>query len=466
MLTAFALVIVLGVGGMALLFGLAVAGARDTSSAGMGDNFSYWSAPRELERYYERNGSWVGVQREFVLLDERYHNGDVLLFDTAGTIVASSHGTHSPSRMPLPPEAAFPVLPTDLRDEFTSGYTVQALPIKVRGQQVGTLMFSFEGDAFGAEWREGERRVVQGVLSAMLGLAAILFGLATVFAGRISTPLRRITDAAQRLSAGDNTVRVPRHMVREIDELSGTFNRMADALVSADEQRRQLTADVAHELRTPLSIIKGRLEGVQDGVYRADAEQIEGLLDEVALLERLIDDLRLLALADAGQLPLFPEPMDAARLLTDTRRSFAQQAEERGVQLLLEVCTPLPELNADPQRLAQVLGNLVSNALRYTPQGGSVTLRACATIDELKDEATPVNAITFSVSDTGKGIASADLPHIFDRFWRADRARTRSSGGAGLGLAITRRIIEAHGGRIWAASELGKGTTITFVVPS
>jgi two-component system OmpR family sensor kinase/two-component system sensor histidine kinase BaeS len=332
------------------------------------------------------------------------------------------------------------------------------LPIEADGQQVGTLMISFQGSVFNETWREGERRVFQGVLSAMLGLAAILFGLATVFAGRISTPLRRITDAAQRLSAGDMQVRVPRHMVREIDELSGTFNRMAEALVQADEQRRQLTADVAHELRTPLSIIKGRLEGIQDGIYRADDAQISGLLDEVALLERLIEDLRLLALADAGQLPIFPEPVDAARLLADTCRSFTHQAEERGVQLCVEVHEPLPECNADPQRIAQVFGNLVSNALRYTPAGGSVTLYACAQEDG--------SAIAFAVSDTGKGIAPDELPHIFDRFWRADRSRTRSSGGAGLGLAITRRIVEAHGGRIWAESEPGRGTTVHFVLPT
>ncbi|NJM05552.1 HAMP domain-containing protein [Candidatus Gracilibacteria bacterium] len=367
--------------------------------------------------------------------------------------------------MPLPPAGVPHGLPTDLREELASGYSVQALPIEVGGQQVGTLMVSFQSGMFDESWREGERRIFQGVLSAMLGLAAILFGLATLFAGRISTPLRRITAAAQRLSAGDMQVRVPRHMVREIDELSGTFNRMADALVSADQQRRQLTADVAHELRTPLSIIKGRLEGIQDGIYTADDEQIDGLLDEVALLERLIEDLRLLALAEAGQLPLFPEPVDAARLLADTRRSFAQQAEERGVQLVLTVSAPLPDLTADPQRLAQVLGNLVSNALRYTSAGGAVTLRATA-VTQVVPGREEAPAVEFAVSDTGKGIATADLPHIFDRFWRADRARTRSSGGAGLGLAITRRIVEAHHGQIWAESEIGKGTTISFVIPA
>ena len=269
----------------------------------------------------------------------------------------------------------------------------------------------------------------------------------------------QLTRAAQSLATGDMSVRVRPSSLREVGELAVAFNRMAETLVAADQQRRQLTADVAHELRTPLSIIKGRLEGIQDGVYTPDGDQIAGLLGEVALLERLIDDLRLLALAEAGQLPLYPEPVDPGQLLRDAGRSFAQQAAGRDVALHMQADDGLPEITVDPQRIAQVLGNLVDNALRHTPSGGSVTLR-------VKLISHPTSFILFSVSDTGDGIAPEDLPHIFDRFYRADRARTRSSGGAGLGLAIARRMVEAHGGAIRAESTPGRGTTIAFTVPT
>jgi two-component system OmpR family sensor kinase/two-component system sensor histidine kinase BaeS len=301
---------------------------------------------------------------------------------------------------------------------------------------------------------------LRGLVSAGLALAAVLLALAAFFSRRLSAPLRRLTEAARRLAAGDWNARVAGGGVRELHDLADAFNSMAASLARADQQRRQLTADVAHELRTPLSVMRGRLEGIQDGIYPATAEQMDLLLDEVALLERLIEDLRLLALADAGQLPLYPEPLDAAHLLHDAARALAPQAESQQVALDVQVAPDLPEVAADPQRIAQVLSNLVGNAVRHTPAGGQVTLHAWA--------AHPpglVPALVIAVADTGSGIAPADLPHIFDRFWRADRARTRSSGGAGLGLAIARRIVEAHGGQIGAQSQPGHGTTVTFTLP-
>jgi two-component system OmpR family sensor kinase/two-component system sensor histidine kinase BaeS len=331
---------------------------------------------------------------------------------------------------------------------------MQTVPIELRGEQVGALLVVYDG----AQARSfGFSNIARGLLSAGLALAAILLALAAFFSGRISTPLRQLNGAAQAMATGDLQVRVRPGLVREVADLAVSFNSLADALARADQQRRQLTADVAHELRTPLSIIKGRLEGLQDGVYQADDEQIAGLLGEVALLERLIEDLRILALADAGQLALYPETVSPARLAADAVRSFAAQAAERQVSLRAESAEPLPELYVDPQRIAQVLGNLVSNALRYTPAGGSVAVRVGAADG---------GAVLFEVCDSGTGISAEELPHIFDRFYRADRSRTRSSGGAGLGLAIARRIVEAHGGEIWAASELGRGTTIAFRLPA
>ena len=299
----------------------------------------------------------------------------------------------------------------------------------------------------------------RGMVSAGLALAAVLLGGATFFSSRVSRPITRLTRAAQTMASGNLDVRVQNFNVREINDLAEAFNTMASSLAAADRQRRQLTADVAHELRTPLSIIRGRLEGMQDGVYSAGPEQLAALLDETALMERLIEDLRLLALADAGQLPLYPETFSPAQLLDSVARSFAHQTEAANVNVQVTTAPNLPELWADPQRISQVLGNLVTNALRYTPSGGTITLSAWY------DMVAGQPQICMAVSDTGTGIAQEDLPHIFDRFWRADRSRSRTSGGAGLGLAIAKRIIDAHQGHIWAYSDPGNGTTVAFSLP-
>ncbi|HYP18853.1 MAG TPA: HAMP domain-containing sensor histidine kinase [Chloroflexia bacterium] len=299
----------------------------------------------------------------------------------------------------------------------------------------------------------------RGLVSAGLALAAVLLGGATFFSSRVSRPITRLTRAAQTMASGNLDVRVQNFGVREIDDLAEAFNTMASSLAAVDRQRRQLTADVAHELRTPLSIIRGRLEGMQDGVYSAGPEQLAALLAETALMERLIEDLRLLALADAGQLPLYPETFSPAQLLDSLARSFSPQAEKGNVNLRVTAAPGLPELWADPQRISQVLGNLVTNALRYTPPGGTITLSAWY------DFVAGQPQVCMAVSDTGTGIAPEDLPHVFDRFWRADRSRSRSSGGAGLGLAIAKRIIDAHQGRVWAYSDPGHGTTVAFSLP-
>jgi len=467
MLTAFALVIVLGIGGMSSFFWLAVANFEHRSAAWASEELAQARAgASRLGDFYRERGSWRGVDELFAAVEaELAGQGEVAitLVDARGRVIASGPprrpGAPAAPQPPGAPEVALPAM-GGMRDGNDRQSTMlafqQAIPVEAGGRQVGALLVSVDGRQLAGENGLFNRgRFAQGVASAGLALAAVLLGLAAFFSGRISTPLRQLTGAARALAAGDMAVRVRPARVREVGELAGAFNSMAESLVRADEQRRQLTADVAHELRTPLAIIKGRLEGIQDGIYRADDEQIGGLLDEVALLERLIDDLRLLALADAGQLPLYPEAVDPAHLLADARRSFVHQAEERGVALHAEAPAGLPELSADPQRIAQVLGNLVGNALRHTPSGGSVVMRASCR----------PGAVVFEVSDSGSGIAPADLPHIFDRFYRADRSRTRSSGGAGLGLAIARRIVEAHGGQIWAESAPGSGTTFRFSLP-
>jgi signal transduction histidine kinase len=421
-----------------------------------------------LGDYYAAHGnSWAGIDQRLDSPPFAGPNGGFVAYtlaDTNGRVIASSDRRQ-------------------VGEQADVATVRRGVPIKVNGAQVGTFVVRsgpFNMPDTAPERSRGPdffRPIVRSFLIAGLALASGLLLLAVFFAQRLSRPLRDITRAAQRLSGGQLDVQVRRAPIRELDELAQAFNSMARSLEQADKQRRQMTADIAHELRTPLTIIKGRLEGLQDGVYNPTPEEVDRLLGETALLERLIEDLRLLALAEAGQLPLYREPLDACDLLESARSAFAGQAEAQGVVLHVEAAADLPQIDADPQRIAQVLANLIANALRYTPEGGEITLCAeQATNDQrprTREEGSasesfilrPSSFVTLMVSDTGRGIAPEDLPHVFDRFYRADRSRTRGSGGAGLGLAITRQIVVAHDGLIWAESELGHGTTISIALP-
>ncbi len=234
-------------------------------------------------------------------------------------------------------------------------------------------------------------------------------------------------------------------------ELIKRFNKMVEELERADQQRRNLTADIAHELRTPLHIIQGNLEGVLDGVYEPTPEHINNTLDETKLLARLVQDLQTLSLAETGQLPLHPTRFLLADLMADLTSSFSAQAASQGVDLSTRVADPAQELSADYDRLNQVLSNLISNALRHTPQGGKISI-------ETESISGGERSARIQVKDTGAGIPSENLPFIFDRFWRGDRSRTDRS-NSGLGLAITKQLVLAHKGEISVESELGKGTT-------
>lgn len=280
----------------------------------------------------------------------------------------------------------------------------------------------------------------------------LLFGSMAGRAVRGSVrPLADLVEAAGRVETGDYAVRVRERGPREMRGLARAFNAMSARLERSEGERRRLLADVTHELRNPLAIMQGNVEALIDGVHPADAEHLGAILDEIRILSRLIDDLRTLSLAEAGALALHRETVDLGTLATDAVRSFAPQADASGIALGTEVEAGLPAVDADPLRVREVLANVIGNALRHTPRGGSVTVAVAS--------ASPGLAI--SVRDTGSGIEPEVLPHIFERF-----ARSKGSPGAGLGLAIAKSIVTAHGGEITATSESGRGTEIRITLPA
>ncbi len=320
------------------------------------------------------------------------------------------------------------------------------------------------GGFIGAMYRTGVfvpgQRPHTSASLAFCGAPVLIIGL-LAYSGvrafrKIGTPLVNVMTAADAVAEGDLSVRVPERGPGEMRRLAESFNRMVDELARADRQRRNMTADVAHELRTPLHILRGNLEGLLDGVYEATPKQIGAMLDEIHLLSRLVDDLHTISLAEAGQLPLHFSAVNIAEVLADVRTSFSGQADELGLCISVEAEDDLPTIEADAGRLDQILGNLVGNALRYARAGTCIRLEA---------EASPTG-VRLRVRDEGRGIPPEDLPFIFDRFYRADKSRSRHAGGSGLGLAIARQLVQLHRGSIHVESEVGRGTLFVIDLPT
>jgi two-component system OmpR family sensor kinase/two-component system sensor histidine kinase BaeS len=360
----------------------------------------------------------------------------LLLADTQGTIVADSAGQ-------------------DVGKILSSADLAVGEPVLVGNQQVGMLLPLYAGtntpNAAGdfvtsvnySTWLAG----------GIAALVAVVLGSVLFF--QIVSPVQRLTSAAQKIAAGDLSQRIPIQSQDEIGTLANSFNQMADSLAKHEELRRKLIADVAHELRTPLTVIQGNLEAMLDGILPASPQEIAILRDETSLLTRLVSDLRLLSLAEAGQLKLECVKIDPAELIIRAVEPFRLQAQSSQIELAMDIESNLPLIHVDTDRIAQVMRNLLSNALRHTPSGGRVTV-TCG-----KDS----RSLFIAVSDTGEGIPPGDLPFVFDRFYRADKSRSRASGGSGIGLTITKQLVEAHGGKVWAESQPGQGAVFGFNIP-
>jgi signal transduction histidine kinase len=298
-----------------------------------------------------------------------------------------------------------------------------------------------------------------GLIAQVLGVALLVGAVVgLVSAGRAfrtnASTLDEILDAAGRVEAGDYSARVsaPGRANRPVRDLVDGFNAMAAQLEASETQRRTLLADVSHELRTPLAVVQGNVEAMIDGVHAADAEHLGAILDETRVLARLVDDVRTLALSDAGRLPLHRESTDVGVLVADAVGSFEAPASAAGVTLAVDVADDVPLLEVDPVRIREVIVNLVANALRHTPAGGRVAVTAAIGADG--------HAVEVVVRDTGAGIEPSLLPHVFDRFAKAAESR-----GSGLGLAIARGLVEAHGGTIAVDSRPGEGAAFRFTLP-
>jgi two-component system OmpR family sensor kinase/two-component system sensor histidine kinase BaeS len=299
------------------------------------------------------------------------------------------------------------------------------------------------------------------ILICCVPSVVLILAIITVYSlyTRFGKPMGQIFSAIDSVSEGNLGVRVPEDNSPQFGQLIKRFNKMVVKLERADQQRRDLTADIAHELRTPLHIIQGNLEGILDGVYDATPKHINDALEETKLLAHLVDDLQTLSLAEMGQLPLHKTRFLLADLIYDVTRSFSAQAASLGIDLKANITDANQQITADFLRLNQVLSNLVTNALRYTPKGGTISL-------ETESGAGQEGNVRIRVKDTGVGISPEDLPFIFDRFWRGEKSRSRDGHAtSGLGLAISRQLIYAHGGTIEAQSEVGKGTNFVIELP-
>jgi two-component system OmpR family sensor kinase/two-component system sensor histidine kinase BaeS len=401
-----------------------------------------------LAQYYQINGNWQGVASVLESASIPMPGMGAMMGRGMGRGSNSNNSVMSMMNQRMILADATGAVVYDTNDQVVGEILSQnqievGFPIRVNNARVGTLIVT-PGNVLEANSPAGQflssvnRAIVWSSIAA--GLVALILG-GWLFV-QITAPLRKLSQAAEAIAGGDLSQRVDIRSKDELGRLGRSFNRMAENLSQAETQRKHMIADVAHELRTPLAVLQAGLEGMQDGVIAMDLAQVETLHEQTLLLNRLVGDLRLLSLMEAGELRLERQDVALADFLRKLADAMEPQAAAKGVQLELDVPEGLPDVSIDTDRMTQVLNNLVSNALRYTPAGGKITIGASED---------PTGWI-LTVTDTGTGISPEQLELIFDRFYRADPSRSRSSGGSGLGLAIVKQLVEAHGGTVRAQS--------------
>jgi signal transduction histidine kinase len=415
----------------------------------------------ELSRYYELTGSWENVQQIVVQWGNLYGR-HIILTDIQGIVIADSNeemvGSSYPNESTNGPE-------TTVSLELSSNAFISLIPSQpgpllgamTKVSIVGTLHIVH------GELPDLNRMALQATYDSIGGnyligglLAGVIAILLTFLLSRwILSPVKALTKASRQFGKGDFSRRVDYKGKGELGELAQSFNSMADSLEHNQRLRQNLVADVAHELRTPLSNLKGYLEAIGDGVIQPDEATIHSLNEEATTLSHLIDDLQELSLFDAGQLKINAQPEDITRVIKEAAAAIQPKAAAKGLTLTTDLPETISPVNIDSHRIKQVLYNLLDNAVAHTGKGGEITLA----VQEK-------NAMVYvSVADTGEGIPAEELPMIFERFYRVDKSRTRATGGSGLGLTIVKRLVEAHGGTITVESHIGKGSTFTFSLP-
>jgi two-component system, OmpR family, sensor histidine kinase BaeS len=397
-----------------------------------------------LEQYYSAQGSWTGIEN-------------------AGFF------WHAPAPQDIPPTPRDPMTVVDLnRQVIRPGSNYQlgdvlsaeelkySSPIVVNNEVVGYLIFT--NVPFGENSLETTflKSINDLLLYVAIGTSILALLLGILLSRTLTRPIRELTAATIAVSEGDLTQQVP---VRSRDELGGlarAFNKMSADLQRSTKARRQMTADIAHELRTPLSLIIGHAEAVHDNILQPTRENFEIIREEASRLENLVDDLRTISLADAGELTLSMQVVPPQKIINEIVSIYQHAVQKRKISLELHMEEPLPDLVADPGRITQVFRNIVDNALRYTPEGGTIVLSG---------QGMP-EGVQFSITDSGPGVAEQDLGRIFDRLYRADASRQHQDSGSGLGLAIAKSILELHNGRIWAEPAPQQGLRIVIFLPA
>ena len=398
----------------------------------------------QLTEYYENYGTWAGAEVYLYATDGHQGPGDrrprripFILTDPKGTVLIASDRYKVGDRVPT----------SDLK---------QGVSITEDGKVVGVLvpvpMPTFEGQPREVEFIQ--RINLYLLYGALVGMVIALV-LGIILSRTLTRPIRELTRATHAVSEGDLSQQVPVRSKDELGELARAFNKMSTELSRSVNARKQMTADIAHELRTPLSLILGHAEAVHDGVLPPSTENFEIIREEATRLEHLINDLRTLSLADAGELSMQVETMEPRRLVQEVSALYQYQAQKRNITFELNIAPDLPLIEVDPGRMTQVLTNILDNAMRHTPEGGRILFAA----REVE------NMVEISVQDSGPGLDLEDTDRIFERLYRADPSRYREDGGSGLGLAIAKSIVQAHGGQISAESEPGSGLKIRIRLP-